>query len=107
MRGPTLTFDLVVATVGRTTELSRFLAALEAQSYRAFRVIVVDQNRDERLVPIVARHGRDIDLAHVPSEPGLSRSRNLGLRSSAADVVAFPDDDCRYPPGLLDKVADV
>jgi GT2 family glycosyltransferase len=29
------------------------------------------------------------------------------LRQSAGDVVSFPDDDCWYPPDLLQRVADV
>jgi GT2 family glycosyltransferase len=37
--------------------------------------------------------------------PRLSGARNVGLRAITADLVAFPDDDCVYPPGLLDRVA--
>jgi GT2 family glycosyltransferase len=101
------TFDLVVATVGRTDELERLLESLGVQTFRDFRVIVVDQNRDGRVDPIIQRHGNDIDLAHVASEPGLSRARNVGLQTVRADVVAFPDDDCRYPSDTLAAVADL
>ena len=36
---------------------------------------------------------------------GLSRARNVGLGRVEADVVAFPDDDCTYSPGLLRRSA--
>lgn len=96
-------FDLVVATTGRSDELSRFLDSVEAQAFEQVRVIVVDQNDDERVEPIV--RGRDADVTHVRSERGLSRARNVGLRLVDADLVAFPDDDCVYPEGLLARVA--
>jgi hypothetical protein len=37
-------FDLVVATVDRVEELRRLLDSLIARTYRAFRVLIVDQN---------------------------------------------------------------
>ena len=95
-------FDLVVATVGRTSELGRLIDSLEAQQYPRLRVIVVDQNDDERLAPILA--GRTLQLECVRSARGLSHARNAGLEQIEGDVVAFPDDDCSYPVGLLAKV---
>jgi GT2 family glycosyltransferase len=97
-------FDLVVATLGRAMELERLLLSLEAQSYSDFRVIVVDQNEDDRVLRVLEGHG-GIELLRMTSDPGLSRARNAGLDRLAADVIAFPDDDCVYPPSLLEAVA--
>jgi GT2 family glycosyltransferase len=96
-----VTFDLVVATVGRTAELERFLASLDAQTHRDFRVLVVDQNADDRIVPLL-----DDRVVRLRSEPGLSRARNTALPELRGDAVAFPDDDCVYPADLLERVAD-
>ena len=95
-----MTFDLVVATVGRTAELQRFLASLDAQTHRDSRVLVVDQNDDDRIVPLLGE-----GVVRLRSAAGLSRARNVALAELAADVVAFPDDDCVYPPDLLERVA--
>jgi glycosyltransferase involved in cell wall biosynthesis len=101
-------FDLVVPTVGRPPELVRFLDSLDAQSYRSFRlIVVVDQNGAEPLEPILAPYQERFGLLLVQSDRGLSRARNAGLRNVSADVVSFPDDDCWYPPDLLERVADV
>ena len=67
-------------------------------------MIVVDQNEDERVAEIV--RGRGPELVHERSQPGLSRARNAGLAHVEAELVAFPDDDCVYPPGLLERVAE-
>src|SRR5262249_51588958 len=96
-------FDLVVATVGRTEELTALLDSLEAQGYPHLRMIVADQNEDDRVRALL--DGRDLTLVHLRSQRGLARSRNVGLEAVSADLVAFPDDDCRYPPALLDRVA--
>src|SRR5439155_16279062 len=94
-------FDLVLATVGRVDELRHFLDALQDQAYRNFRLIIVDQNADGRLDPILDSYRGSIPLLRVSSEPGLSRARNVALRRLEGDVVSFPDDDCWYPPDLL------
>ena len=97
-------FDLVVATVGRIGELARLLASVEAQGVPQLRVIVVDQSGDNRLAKVLQSRG--LELLHLRSEPGLSRARNVGLDHLSADLVAFPDDDCVYPPGLLQRIAE-
>ena len=97
-------FDLVVATVGRVQELEQFLDSLEAQEYPRVRVLVVDQNEDAQLEPALT--GRGAEIVHLRSRPGLSRARNAALGHVTADIVAFPDDDCLYPPGLLGRLAE-
>lgn len=97
-------FDLVVATVGRTDELARLLDSLAAQNVERLRVIIVDQNHDARLDAVVA--GRPFPIERIRRPLGLSRARNAGLTLVTADLVAFPDDDCVYPPGLLVRVAE-
>jgi glycosyltransferase involved in cell wall biosynthesis len=99
-----LRFDLVVATVDRTTDLETFLDSLEEQTHRHFRVVVVDQNADGRVAELLASH-HALEVTHLRSPRGLSRARNVGLCALTGDVVAFPDDDCRYAPDLLERVA--
>lgn len=96
--------SLVVATINRTVELERFLASLDTQTYRNFEVIVIDQNPDDRLVPVLCRHA-GLAISHLRSGRGLSKARNVGLRATKGEIIAIPDDDCWYPPQLLSTVA--
>jgi glycosyltransferase involved in cell wall biosynthesis len=96
-------FDLVVATVDRTDDLGTLLDSLEAQQYDRLRVIVVDQNEDDRVAPFL--EGRALRLECIRAGRGLSQARNAALAAVDADVVAFPDDDCVYPDGTLERVA--
>jgi glycosyltransferase involved in cell wall biosynthesis len=97
-------FDLVVATVDRADQLSRLLDSLDVQTHSAFRVLLVDQNDDDRLDDVLAGHPA-LKLIRLRSARGLSRARNAALGQLGADIVAFPDDDCVFAPDLLERVA--
>jgi len=99
-----VTFDLVVATIDRVDELDRLLASLECQTHADFRVLVADQNQDDRVARVLGRHPA-LRAKRLQAPPGLSRARNAALPYVNADAVAFPDDDCIYPPDLLERVA--
>ena len=97
-------FALVVATVDRADGLRILLDSLERQTYRRFRVLLVDQNDDDRVGPAIAG-SPDLEIARLRAPRGLSRARNVALPHVDADVVAFPDDDCAYPNDLLERIA--
>ena len=99
--------SLVLATIGRVAEVERFLAALAVQEKPDLELLVVDQNQDNRLGPVLAAYERGITIRHLRSEPGLSRARNVGLKHVTGEVVGFPDDDCWYPAGLLARVEEL
>lgn len=99
-------FSLIVATFGRTAELQRLLESLVLQQYRDLEVIVVDQNRDDRVLHVIAPFAGRLNILHRVSEPGACRARNVGLAIASGDIIAFPDDDCWYPENVLRRVAD-
>jgi glycosyltransferase involved in cell wall biosynthesis len=98
-------FSHILAPHGRTEEPERFLSSLDAQTYSDFELIAVGQNPDERLRPFLKPYETRFGIQRLSSKKGLSRARNAGLESPSGDVVAFPDDDCHYPPDLLERVA--
>jgi glycosyltransferase involved in cell wall biosynthesis len=95
MRAPTVA--VAVCTRDRPGQLARTLAALEPELRPGFELLVVDQSAQPFAGAgprVVADGGR-----------GLSRARNLALRSTTADWVAFVDDDCRVQPGWGEALA--
>ena len=97
--------SLVCATKGRTGEVEQLLDSLVAQKHASMEVILVDQNQDDRLLPIIdAVRGR-LDINHIRMEPkGVSVARNAGFRAARGRIVSFPDDDCWYPSTLVRDV---
>lgn len=111
-----LDFSLIVATVNRTAELEKLFESFCAQATWNFEILVVDQNLDNRVETIVhawrARYASrsqgefpENRLRHIRCRPGLSRARNAALPLCFGDILAFPDDDCWYPPQTLLHVA--
>ena len=99
-------FSLIVATRGRDADVGVLLDSVLAQRRGDIEVIVVDQNVDDRLSPILARVADRLPIAHLRSDRAhANHARNLGLRRATGAIVAFPDDDCVLPPGVLDRVA--
>lgn len=99
-------FSLIVATRGRDADVGVLLDSLLAQGRDDLEVILVDQNGDDRLTPILARFADRLPATHLRSDrTHANHARNLGLRQARRAIVAFPDDDCILPPGVLDRVA--
>lgn len=98
-------FSLVVATIGRDREVGELLDSLLAQGRTDFEVIIVDQNEDDRLAAIEAAYAARLPLRRLRSAiRNANNARNLGLRHARGEIVTFPDDDCLYPAGVLDRV---
>lgn len=98
--------DLLVATLGRVSELDRLLTSLEEQTYKNFRILLADQNPSGFLDGMLARHpGLSIKRIMLPSR-GVSIARNALLEKAEGDIIVFPDDDCWYAPDTLERVCE-
>lgn len=98
-------FSLIVATLGRDNDVAALFDSLLAQGRSDFEVIIVDQNDDDRLGPIESAYAARMTLKRLRSSVrNANHARNLGLRHARGEIVTFPDDDCLYPPGVLDHV---
>ncbi|TDH64009.1 glycosyltransferase family 2 protein [Dankookia rubra] len=99
--------SLIVATRGRDRELDALFESLAAQGQPDLEVIVVDQNADDRLAPVMAAWRDRLPLRwERTTRAHANHARNLGLALARGDIVGFPDDDCTVPPGLLARVLD-
>ena len=100
-------YSLLLATADRTQEVDHFLNSLGQQTLRDFEVIIIDQNEDDRLADTVRYYAKFFPIQQLRSPRGHSRAFNAGLPIARGEIVAFPDDDCWYGPGLLQQVADL
>ena len=100
-----LRFSLVVATLGRTNELSTLLTSIRDQQREDVEVILIDQNDDDRVEQLLSRIALRMNVSIVKfPEKNVSAARNCGLDLARGEIVAFPDDDCHYAANLLDNV---
>ena len=77
--------------------------SLLGQEFKDFEILVVDQNSDDRIVPVLERYQSELNISRIPTSgrTGVSSGRNDGWRRARGDVIVFPDDDCWYPPWFL------
>lgn len=100
-------FSLILCTVNRDKVVRELFESFAAQQNApSFEVILVDQNPDERLLPIVKDFAGKFPIRRYTAKPGLSRARNIGLNYADGEIIAFPDDDCTYPEHLLRTISD-
>ncbi len=98
-----MNITLIVCTIGRTEPLRRLLSSLDLASGDIHEILIVDQNPDGFLDGVLSE-ASSLPIKRIVSERGLSRARNVGLNAATGDIVGFPDDDCWYPPSLVQRV---
>jgi len=99
-----LSCSVVVATRFRPELLDRCLSALAAQRRPALEIIVVDNSDGDERTRAVARK---FDATYtVAPATGLSRARNVGMRTACGDIVAFLDDDAVPVPDWIAKITE-
>jgi glycosyltransferase involved in cell wall biosynthesis len=88
--------------------ISEAIESVLSQTYQAWELLLVDDGSSDRSTEIALHYtrqhpGRIRYLVHEGHQNrGMSASRNLGLRASRGDYVAFLDADDVYLPGKLD-----
>lgn len=99
--------SVVIPTYNRPTDVRRVLESLTRVEYPSWEVVVVDQSEGDATREIV----EDI-MPRLPSlryrslsTKGCSLGRNVGIRETESEVVAFLDDDCTVDADWLVQVA--
>ncbi|KUI31173.1 glycosyl transferase [Mycobacterium sp. IS-1496] len=97
--------SLVCSTIGRPDALRRLLTSVAAAEL-AERVefILVDQSPDQSCAALVDGFGLPGPHRVTTSGLGVSTGRNAGTPLARAPIVAYPDDNCWYPPGTFRSV---
>lgn len=97
--------SLIMPTLNRYDDIYLLMDSLVKQKYKNFELIVIDQNKNDKVKEIVNKYNDKIDIKFIKSEiPGLSYNRNLGIKIASGEVIAFPDDDCIYEDDTIENV---
>ena len=101
--------SVVMVTHNRRALLGRALDALSAQTVPPDEIVVVDNGSDDGTAELLearrrARQPPGLNVLTRPANLPVAEGRNLAVRASTADVVAFTDDDCRPRPTWLESL---
>lgn len=97
---------VVIPVLNRVDLLRSALDSLDAQTYRDFEVVVVDDgstdgSREQAEARIVA--GRPVRVLLSPDR-GSMAARHHGAMSTSTELLAFTDSDCEPVPGWLESL---
>ncbi len=104
--------SVAVATRDRTGRLAALLASLARQTLdpASFEVVVAVDGADPETVALLEREARrapfELRRVALASAGGPARARNAAWRETAAELVAFTDDDCEAEPDWLAALVD-
>jgi glycogen synthase len=84
--------SVVICTYNRADGLRETLECLRRQRFRDFEVVVVNGPSTDHTEDVLASYVDEIKIVRNP-QANLAVSRNIGIRASAGDIVAFIDDD--------------
>ena len=91
--------SVVVPVRNGERTLPRLMASLVAQSLKPYEIIVVDDGSSDRSPDIAREYGAK--LYFTGGGKGANYARNLGVKASSGDIIAFTDSDCVAHPDWL------
>ena len=77
------------------------LSSLEKQTFRSFRVLVVDNASTDGSLEFMAEKYPDIEVVALDQNYGFSRAVNEGIRRSRAPYVLLLNNDTTVDPHFL------
>lgn len=100
-----LTNSIIIPTYNRPDDLRNCLQTLLSQTRAPTELIVVDDGNLEN-VPLADEFaGAGISLIYIKkNHPGLTESRNEGIRIASGDIIFFLDDDVLLFPDYLEQI---
>lgn len=83
--------------------IAKALSSVLDQSFRDFEVTIVDDGSTDNTLDVLTAFTSDIRVSVVKQQNlGPSAARNVGMRASEAEFIAFLDADDRWQPGKLE-----
>lgn len=96
--------SVIIATYKRSDKINACLQSILANSFSSFKIIVVDQSKDEKTKnQIKPLNTKKIDYFKL-HKIGKSRALNLGIKKAQGDILVFTDDDCLVNKDWLNKI---
>jgi glycosyltransferase involved in cell wall biosynthesis len=95
--------SVIIPTKNEERTIGKCLESLKKQSYEDFDIWIVDSHSTDRTVEIAKNFTSNIIVAHTRF-PG--EARNLGVKNSDAEIIAFIDADTIAPREWLKRIAE-
>ncbi len=96
--------SVIIPTYNRARYIARAVESVLSQTYRDFEIIVVDDGSSDNTPQVLERYADRIRYV-FQENAGPGAARNLGIRVSTGEYLAFLDSDDMWMPSFLAKTA--
>ncbi|MEO7960157.1 MAG: glycosyltransferase family A protein [Ginsengibacter sp.] len=97
-----MTFSVIIPTFKRPDLLVNAVNSVSAQTFSDYEIIVVnDHPGDKEIIDNLLKNFDRTTVYHHTIQEGGNAARNLGIRMSTGDILAFLDDDDVWLPDKL------
>jgi glycosyltransferase involved in cell wall biosynthesis len=93
--------SVIIPTYNRAALVQDAVAAVLAQTYRDFELLVVDDGSTDGTREVLAAWGGEIRVLRLPARRGVSGARNAGIVAARGEWLAFLDSDDLWLPEKL------
>lgn len=98
----TVKVDVIIPTYNRASSLKRSIDSVLNQSYRQFRIYIVDDGSTDETATLLRTYEQNPLIVILNQKnSGVSAARNLGINSSTNKWIAFLDSDDEWLPEKL------
>jgi glycosyltransferase involved in cell wall biosynthesis len=94
--------NVIIPTYNRAELLREAIESVLAQAYQDSELLVVDDGSTDRTRELVAVYGKRVTYIFQENR-GVSSARNLGIRASTGELIAFLDSDDLWLPEKLEQ----
>jgi glycosyltransferase involved in cell wall biosynthesis len=94
--------SVIIPTYNRANIIQSAINSAIAQTYKNTEIIIVDDGSNDATADLIAGFGNKVKFIYKENG-GVSSARNLGIRKSSGELIAFLDSDDVWLPEKLEK----
>jgi glycosyltransferase involved in cell wall biosynthesis len=92
--------SVVIPTYNRANVIQRAVDSVLVQTYKNIEIIIIDDGSTDNTKDLV----KDLNVKYIKTDNmGVSAARNLGVKLSSGDWIAFLDSDDEWLPSKLEE----
>lgn len=100
--------SIIIPTIKRKEELDKLLFSIQEQHYPNLEVIIVDQNKQEIVKPIIQKYEMVLNIKQYRVNfKGAAKARNYGFKKARGSIINFTDDDAELSTNLLMDIQEI
>ena len=96
-------FSIIIPTYNQANFLKKCLNSVFKQTFKNFEVIIIDNSSTDHTKEILSKYKKKIVYKKINNKGVIAKSRNIGIKNSNGNWVAFLDSDDTWKNNKLER----